>query len=93
MVSAWVAHVRWFDRGESGKPLLAGALLQGFYLSAGYWAVAQGLGFAVMALLGALQPLLAAVMALIAVVWRAALVARLGRPVGGFGGCGARSAA
>ncbi|WP_338927282.1 hypothetical protein IHE33_12375 (plasmid) [Mycetohabitans endofungorum] len=38
------------------------ALLQGFHLGAGYcWVVEQGVGAAVMALLGVLQPLLTAV--------------------------------
>jgi drug/metabolite transporter (DMT)-like permease len=37
--------------------------LQGVYLGAGYWAVAQGMGAGVMALLGALQPLLTAAVA------------------------------
>lgn len=48
---------------EIGKHLFAGALLQGVYLGAGYWAVAQGLSAGVMALLGALQPLLTATLA------------------------------
>ncbi|CAM2157672.1 MULTISPECIES: DMT family transporter [Paraburkholderia] len=53
----------WPRGREIGKHLFAGALLQGVYLGAGYWAVAQGLSAGVMALLGALQPLLTATLA------------------------------
>lgn len=53
----------WPRGREIGKHLFAGALLQGVYLGAGYWAVAQGLSAGVMALLGALQPLLTAALA------------------------------
>lgn len=61
--AALVARVRWPTGRELGKHLFAGALLQGVYLGAGYWAVAQGLSAGVMALLGALQPLLTAALA------------------------------
>ncbi|HTH59000.1 MAG TPA: DMT family transporter [Paraburkholderia sp.] len=61
--AALVARVRWPTGRELGKHLVAGALLQGVYLGAGYWAVAQGLSAGVMALLGALQPLLTAALA------------------------------
>ncbi|QGZ64105.1 DMT family transporter [Paraburkholderia acidisoli] len=53
----------WPRGKEIGKHLFAGALLQGVYLGAGYWAVAQGVSAGVMALLGALQPLLTAAVA------------------------------
>ncbi|QBR00032.1 DMT family transporter [Paraburkholderia pallida] len=53
----------WPRGREFGKHLFAGALLQGVYLGASYWAVAQGLSAGVMALLGALQPLLTSVLA------------------------------
>ncbi|KNH05293.1 Permease of the drug/metabolite transporter (DMT) superfamily [Candidatus Burkholderia brachyanthoides] len=43
--------------------MFSGALLQGVYLGAGYWAVAQGMAAGIMALLGALQPLLTAAVA------------------------------
>ncbi|QCP53258.1 DMT family transporter [Trinickia violacea] len=62
-LAAWAAGVAW-PRGRAlGKHVLAGALLQGVYLGAGYWAVAQGLSAGVMALLGALQPLMTAALA------------------------------
>jgi drug/metabolite transporter (DMT)-like permease len=63
VVIALIARAAWPKGREFGKHLLAGALLQGVYLGAGYWAVAQGLGAGVMALLGALQPLVTAVAA------------------------------
>jgi drug/metabolite transporter (DMT)-like permease len=60
---ALIARAPWPRGRELGKHLFAGALLQGIYLGAGYWAVAQGLSAGVMALLGALQPLLTAAFA------------------------------
>jgi len=63
-VVALRADVRWPSWREVPKHLLAGVLLQGLYLSATYWAVADGLPPAVMALLGSLQPLLTAVLAI-----------------------------
>ncbi|RQH01161.1 DMT family transporter [Paraburkholderia dinghuensis] len=60
---ALIARAPWPRGREFGKHLIAGALLQGVYLGAGYWAVAQGLSAGVMALLGALQPLLTAAFA------------------------------
>ncbi|MFM0596424.1 MULTISPECIES: DMT family transporter [Paraburkholderia] len=57
------ARAAWPSGRDLGKHLLAGALLQGVYLGAGYWAVAQGLSAGVMALLGALQPLATAAVA------------------------------
>jgi drug/metabolite transporter (DMT)-like permease len=60
---ALVQRAPWPRANELGKHLFAGALLQGVYLGAGYWAVAQGMSAGVMALLGALQPLLTAALA------------------------------
>ncbi len=60
---ALATRAPWPRSREIGKHLFAGALLQGVYLGAGYWAVAQGLSAGVMALLGALQPLLTAALA------------------------------
>nr|WP_179401474.1 DMT family transporter [Burkholderia guangdongensis] len=60
---ALAARAPWPPRREWARHLIAGALLQGIYLGASYWAVAQGLNAGVMALLGALQPLATAVLA------------------------------
>jgi DNA-binding CsgD family transcriptional regulator len=48
---------KWPRGRELWPHVLAGALMQGVYLSASYWAIARGLAVGVMALLGALQPL------------------------------------
>ncbi|AGW94742.1 DMT family transporter [Cupriavidus sp. DF5525] len=58
------AGAAWPPLREAPRHLLAGALMQGIYLCAGYGAVAQGLPPAIMALLGALQPLLTALLAI-----------------------------
>ncbi|SPB13470.1 multidrug DMT transporter permease [Caballeronia novacaledonica] len=60
---AAITRAPWPKGRDIARHLLAGALLQGVYLGAGYWAVAQGLGAGIMALLGALQPLLTAAVA------------------------------
>jgi drug/metabolite transporter (DMT)-like permease len=65
LVVAVVGRARWPHRREVPKHLLAGMLLQGGYLGGTYWAVGQGLAPGVMALLGALQPLLTAVLAIV----------------------------
>jgi drug/metabolite transporter (DMT)-like permease len=62
-LAAIVARSAWPTGRGLGKHLAAGALLQGIYLGAGYWAVAQGMSAGVMALLGALQPLATAAVA------------------------------
>ncbi|WP_341316058.1 DMT family transporter [Paraburkholderia sp. IMGN_8] len=62
-LAALLARAAWPTGRALGKHLVAGALLQGVYLGAGYWAVAQGLSAGVMALLGALQPLATAAVA------------------------------
>ncbi|PCE24170.1 EamA family transporter [Paraburkholderia acidicola] len=60
---ALATRARWPTGRDLGKHLFAGAMLQGVYLGAGYWAVAQGVSAGVMALLGALQPLMTAAVA------------------------------
>jgi drug/metabolite transporter (DMT)-like permease len=62
-LAAWLGRAACPRGRDLGKHLIAGALLQGVYLGAGYWAVAQGVSAGVMALLGALQPLLTAAIA------------------------------
>jgi len=59
----WAAGAAW-PRGRAiGRHLAAGVLIQGVYLGGGYWAVANGLPASVMALIGALQPLIVALLA------------------------------
>ncbi|KND59923.1 Permease of the drug/metabolite transporter (DMT) superfamily [Candidatus Burkholderia verschuerenii] len=60
---ALIARAPWPKPSQAARHLFAGALLQGVYLGAGYWAVAQGMAAGIMALLGALQPLLTAAIA------------------------------
>ncbi|WP_370653435.1 DMT family transporter [Caballeronia sp. Lep1P3] len=60
---AIAARADWPKARDAARHLFAGALLQGVYLGASYWAVAQGLSAGVMALLGALQPVLTAALA------------------------------
>ncbi len=63
-LAAALAGAAWPAPREVPCHLLAGALMQGIYLCAGYGAVAHGLSPSVMALLGALQPLLTALLAI-----------------------------
>lgn len=63
-LAAALAGAAWPAPREVPRHLLAGALMQGIYLCAGYGAVAHGLSPSVMALLGALQPLLTALLAI-----------------------------
>lgn len=62
-VVAWIGRAPWPRGGDALRHLSAGTLLQGVYLCATYWAVANGLPASVMALLGALQPLFVALLA------------------------------
>ena len=59
-LAAWVARVRWPTGRNLAPHLLAGAMMQGVYMCASYWAIAHGMAAGVMALLGALQPLFTA---------------------------------
>lgn len=63
LVIALVARVPWPRWREVPRHLLAGLLLQGGYLGGTYWVVEEGLAPSIMALLGALQPVLTAVLA------------------------------
>jgi len=62
--AATAARADWPPFAQVPRHLLAGALMQGIYLCAGYGAVAHGLSPSIMALLGALQPLLTALLAI-----------------------------
>jgi drug/metabolite transporter (DMT)-like permease len=55
-----IAHVPWPRPAEIGRHLLTGAVMMGIYLVLSYWAIAHGLPAGIMALMGALQPLLTA---------------------------------
>lgn len=61
--AALIAGVRWPGARRAGPQLLAGGLMQGIYLCASYWAITHGMAAGVMALLGALQPLFTALLA------------------------------
>lgn len=61
--AAVLARAAWPCARATGTHLLAGALMQGIYLTASYWAITHGLPAGVMALLGALQPLFTALFA------------------------------
>jgi drug/metabolite transporter (DMT)-like permease len=59
-LAAVAAHVAWPRGKQFGMHILAGALIQGVYLCASYWAIMRGMAAGVMALLGALQPVFTA---------------------------------
>ena len=61
--AAAFAGAHWPEARRAAAHVLAGALMQGIYLCASYWAIARGLAAGVMALLGALQPLFTALFA------------------------------
>lgn len=65
LVVATVARVPWPRWREIPRHLVAGVLLQGGNIGGTYWAVGHGLAPSVMALVGALQPLLTAVLAIV----------------------------
>lgn len=65
LVIALAARAPWPRKREIPRHLVAGMLLQGGYLGGTYWAVGEGLAPGVMALLGALQPLLTALLAIV----------------------------
>jgi drug/metabolite transporter (DMT)-like permease len=62
-LAAAFAGAPWPGIRGAAPHLLAGALMQGVYLCASYWAITHGMAAGVMALLGALQPLFTALFA------------------------------
>ena len=58
---AAIAHEPLPAKRQTALHLLAGALLNGIYLCTSWWAIARGMPAGIMALLGALQPLIVAV--------------------------------
>ena len=65
-VAALAGGAAWPRGRAAGPHLLAGALMQGLYLCASYWAIARGMAAGVMSLLGALQPLFTALFVAVA---------------------------
>ncbi len=61
---AWLTRAPRLPWREVPKHMLAGTLLQGLYLLGCYWAMAAGLPPAIMALIGATQPILTAALAI-----------------------------
>lgn len=59
---AKVTGASWPTRSRVAYHLAVGGLVNGAYLVAGYWAVAHGLGVAILTLLGAVQPVATAVL-------------------------------
>jgi drug/metabolite transporter (DMT)-like permease len=59
-IAAGVGDARWPSRERAFQHLGVGAVMMGVYLSLSFLAIAQGLPAGIMALLGALQPLLTA---------------------------------
>lgn len=67
--------------------LLAGALMSGLYLGPSWWAMSQGLAAGIMSLIGALQPLFTALLA-VAVLGKRLSPTTWGGLALGFGGVG-----
>jgi drug/metabolite transporter (DMT)-like permease len=63
-VAAAAAGIRWPSRREMTQHIFAGAVMMGVYLTLSFWAIAHGLPAGIMALMGALQPLLTAALIL-----------------------------
>ena len=57
---AAIEHRRWPPARRVAEHLAVGAMMMGCYLCLSFWAVSQGLPAGIMALMGALQPLLTA---------------------------------
>jgi drug/metabolite transporter (DMT)-like permease len=84
-VAAIVGKTRRPSIKRAVQHLGVGAIMMGVYLSLSFWAIAQGLPAGIMALLGALQPLLTAAFMLArgrgpssAIVWWGLLIGLLG---------------
>jgi drug/metabolite transporter (DMT)-like permease len=63
LLAALIMGAPWPEARRAAPHVLAGALMQGVYLCASYWAITRGLAAGVMSLLGALQPLFTALFA------------------------------
>ena len=85
--AALFAGAHWPEARRAAPHVLAGALMQGIYLCASYWAIARGLAAGVMALLGALQPLFTALLA-VSVMGKTLLAREWAGLLVGFAGVG-----
>ena len=61
--AALIVGAPWPGARRAAPHVVAGAVMQGIYLCASYWAITHGMAAGVMALLGALQPLFTALFA------------------------------
>jgi drug/metabolite transporter (DMT)-like permease len=84
-VAAIVGQASWVSPRRALEHLAVGAIMLGVYLSVSFWAIAHGLPAGIMALMGALQPLLTAAFMLArgtgpssAAVWWGLLIGFLG---------------
>ena len=85
-VAAWWARAQWPKGGRRiGLHLLAGALMSGLYLGPSWWAMSQNMPAGIMALIGALQPLFTALIAVLILGVRLSGRTWLGLALG-FGG-------
>ena len=84
-IAALVGQASWVSPRRALEHLAVGAIMLGVYLSVSFWAIAHGLPAGIMALMGALQPLLTAAFMLArgrgpssAAVWWGLLIGFLG---------------
>jgi drug/metabolite transporter (DMT)-like permease len=63
-IAAAAAGTRWPSPRRLAQHVLAGAVMMGLYLTLSFWAIEHGLPVSIMALLGALQPLITAALLL-----------------------------
>ncbi len=64
-IAAIVGNASWVSPKRALRHLAVGAVMMGLYLSMSFWAIAHGLPAGIMALMGALQPLLTAAISLV----------------------------
>jgi drug/metabolite transporter (DMT)-like permease len=63
-IAAILGRATWVSSRRALQHLAVGAIMMGLYLTLSFWAIAQGLPAGIMALMGALQPLLTAALML-----------------------------
>lgn len=81
-LAALVVKAQWPRTRDFGPHLVAGALMQGVYLCASYWAIARGMAAGVMSLLGALQPLFTALFLVVGLGKRLSAFTWIGLTIG-----------